>query len=122
MRMSSKIPLPVGWKVIVRPKKGKTTTEGGLDVSATVDAQEHLVYLGEIVAVGEAAFMTKTAGGLNMSEWRVRPQVGDFCIFSPYGGLQIRPSGEKQKLLLMNDTDIHAIVDDPDDYYSWVDV
>lgn len=120
--MSSKVPIPVGWKVIIRPKKGKTMTGSGIDVSATVDAQEHLVYLGEIVAIGEAAFQTKTTGGIDMKEWKVRPQVGDYCIFSPYGGLNIRPSGENQKLLLMNDTDVHALVDNPDDYYSWVDV
>ena len=117
----SKIPLPVGWKVIVRPKKGKTVSDGGIDVSATADAQEHLVYLGEMVAIGEAAFKTKTMGGLDMSTWKTVPQIGDHVIFSPYGGLQIHPSGEESKLILMNDTDIHALVDDADDYFAWID-
>jgi co-chaperonin GroES (HSP10) len=118
----SNYPVPVGWKVIVEPKAGKTESESGIDLSATVDAQEHLVYLGTLVAVGEAAFTTKTVGGINMSEWKARPQVGDNVLFSPYGGLRIHRSGEKRPLILMNDTDIHGIVDNLDDYYAWIDV
>lgn len=118
----SNVPMCVGWKVIVKPKEGKTETAGGIDISETVAAQSHLVYLGEIIDMGEAAFKTRTAGGLDMNEWKVRPQVGDHVIFSPYSGLRIRRSGEVWPILLMNDTDIHAIVDDPDDYYSYLDV
>ena len=118
----SNIPIAVGWKVVVKPKPGKTMTDSGIDVSATIDAQEHLVYIGELIAVGEAAFMTKTTGGLDMSKWTVRPAVGDMVIFTPYGGLRIRRRGEKTPIILMNDTDIHGLVDDPDDFYSWIDV
>lgn len=116
------VPVAVGWKVIVRPKAAKTESDGGIDVSATAEAQEHLVYLGELIEVGEAAFMTRTVGGLDMSKWKVRPQVGDNVIFSPYGGLRIRQSGESNPIILMNDTDIHAVIENPDDYYSWIDV
>lgn len=116
------VPIPVGWKVIVQPKRGVTESAGGIDVSASTDAQEHLVYLGTILAVGEAAFMTRTQGGLDMSKWDVRPQVGDHVIFSPYGGLTIHQRGEKYPLKLLNDTDIHAVVDSLDDYYAWIDV
>jgi co-chaperonin GroES (HSP10) len=118
----SNVPIAVGWKVIVKPRKGKTESETGIDLSATVEAQEHLVYLGTLIEVGEAAFKTKTAGGLDMSTWKVRPQVGDHVIFAPYGGLRIRQRGEKQPLILMNDTDIMGIVDDLDAYYSWIDI
>ena len=118
----SNIPIPVGWKVIIEPKPGKTETEGGIDVSATRDAQEHLVYIGTIVAMGEAAFTTKTQGGMDLSKWKVRPQVGDHVMFSPYGGLRIHRSGGDSDLRLMNDTDIQALVDNLDDYYSWIDV
>ena len=119
--MNNKVPIPIGWKVIVQPKKGKTETSGGIDVSATVDAQEHLAYLGTIVAMGEAAFMTRTQGGLDMSKWSVRPQVGDFVMFSPYSGQHIHPTGGDPDLRLINDTDIHALIDDLDDYFAWVD-
>jgi len=120
--MNNAIPIAVGWKVIIEPKAGKTMSEGGVDVSATVDAQEHLVYLGTLVEVGEAAFMTRTVGGLDMSQWKVRPRVGDHVLYSPYGGLRIRRSGNAPNLILMNDTDIHAIIDSLDDYYAWIDV
>lgn len=116
------IPIPLGWKVIVKPKDGKTTTDGGIDVSATKAAQEHLVYMGEIIAMGEAAFSARTAGGIDMSQWKAKPEVGDCVIYSPYGGMQIRPSGYDGFILLMNDTDIHGIIGDENNFYSWIDV
>jgi co-chaperonin GroES (HSP10) len=122
MSKYKEIPIPLGWKVIIEPKKGKTVSEGGIDVSATRQAQEHLVYMGTILAMGESAFTAETKGGINMNGWKVRPQVGDVVIYSPYGGMQLRPSGCSNFLLLMNDTDIHAIIDDESSFYSWIDV
>jgi len=122
---SDYVPIPVGWKVIIEPKQGVTVTEAGIDISVTVESQEHLIYLGKIVAMGEAAFMASTKGGIDMSKWERRPQVGDYVIYSPYGGIRIRRTerdGKKRPILLLfNDTDIHAIIDDPDKYFSWVD-
>lgn len=70
--------------------------------------------------------MATTKGGIDMSAWKVRPQEGDYVIYSPYGGIPIRRTErdgkERPELKLMNDTDIHAVVDDPSKYYSWVDV
>jgi len=119
---AKEVPMPVGWRVIVKPKEAKTMSDGGLDLTPTEDAQEHLVYIGELVAVGEAAFKSRTAGGLDMKKWAVVPQVGDSVFFAPYGGLQIRQRGEKKPLRLLNDTDVLAIASDPDAYYSWIDV
>jgi co-chaperonin GroES (HSP10) len=118
----SNVPICIGWKVLVEPKAGKTLSKGGIDVTATIDAQEHLAYIGKLVAVGEAAFMTKTTGGLDMSQWKARPQIGDYVIYPPYGGLKIRRAGEASELRLLNDTDIMALIDNPDDFYAWVDV
>lgn len=120
--MTYSMPVVVGWKVLIEPKRGKTQTEGGIDVSVTEQAQEHLAYIGKIVAMGEAAFSARTQGGIDMAEWKARPQVGDFVMFQPYGGMMVRPTGEQKPLRLMNDTDIVAIIDSPDDFYSWIDV
>lgn len=123
--MSEFVPIPVGWKVIIEPLRGKKETEAGIDLSASMDAQEHLQYIGKLVAVGESAFTAETKGGINMSQWKVRPQEGDFVIYSPYGGVRIRRTEKDGKerpiLILMNDTDVHAVIDDPTKYYSWVD-
>lgn len=123
--MTDFVPVAIGWKVIVEPIRGKKETEAGIDLSASMDAQEHLQYMGKLVAVGEAAFNAQTKGGIDMSSWKARPQVGDYVIYSPYGGVRIRRTEKDGKerpiLILMNDTDIHAIIDDPSKYYSWVD-
>jgi co-chaperonin GroES (HSP10) len=118
------VPIPLGWKVIVKPKVGKTTTDSGIDISAGKDAEDHLNYIGEIVAVGEAAFSASTKGGIDMAQWEARPQVGDWVMFTPYAGMRIRIAGgdETKVLILMNDTDIHALIEDPNAYYSWIDV
>ena len=119
----SNIPIPLGWKVIVKPKKALTTSEGGIDVSAGADAESHLTYTGEIIAMGEAAFTCRTKSGIDMSQWKVRPQVGDYVIHTPYAGMRIRRAGEKDEnyIILMNDTDIQALIDTVDDYFAWVD-
>lgn len=127
--MQREIPIPIGWKVIIQPKAPKEETVGGIVIAKdTQEAEKHLIYIGQIIAMGEACFMTKTTGGLDMSQWAVRPQVGDWAVYSPYAGIRIRQAGRNEDqssehfLLLMNDTDIHAIVDDPANYYGWVDV
>ena len=121
--MTSSYPIPLGWKVLIEPQRGKEESEVGIDLSATVDAQEHLVYVGTVLAVGESAFSARTSGGIHMDEWKVRPQAGDHVLFQPYTGMRIRRSGDEGRfLLLMNDTDIQAVIDSPDDYYSWIDV
>ena len=121
MGKTNEIPLVMGWKVIVRPKSAKEMSEGGIVIEAAADAEEHLVYVGQIVAIGEAAYKARTQGGIDMSKWKRVPVVDDWVIFSPYGGLNIRQRGEKKPLRLMNDTDIHAIVNDPDAYFAWID-
>jgi co-chaperonin GroES (HSP10) len=117
----AEIPIAMGWKVIVRPQKGKTMSAEGIDISASRAAQEHLTYIGEIVSMGECAFSTRTKGGIDMNTWKVKPQVGDNVMYPPYAGMQIRQSGEDQFLRLMNDTDIVAMISDPDAFYAWVD-
>lgn len=123
--MSDFVPIPVGWRIIVEPMHGKKESEAGIDLSASMDAQEHLQYIGKVVAVGEAAFSATTKGGINMSEWTKKPQKGDYVIYPPYGGVRIRRTEKDGKerpiLIAMNDTDIIAIIDDPTKYYSWVD-
>ncbi len=122
--MSNVVPIALGWKVIIRPKEGKTLSAGGIDVSAASDAEAHLSYIGEVLALGEAAFTARTKSGIDMSAWKVRPQVGDWIIHTPYAGMRLRRTGaaDEQWLILMNDTDVQAIIDDPGDFYSWVDI
>ncbi len=117
----SNVPIPLGWKVLIAPKVGKTMTAQGIDVSATAEAEKHLNYIGKIVDLGEAAFTACTKSGIDMSMWKARPQVGDYVIYHPYSGMQIRRAGDDD-LVLLNDTDIQALIDDPDAYYSWIDV
>ncbi len=50
----SEVPIPIGWRVIIAPKQAKDMSSGGIDISASVDAEQHLIYIGQIVAMGEA--------------------------------------------------------------------
>ena len=118
-------PIALGWKVVIRPKEGKQFSAGGIDMSAAAEAEAHLSYIGQVLVLGEAAFTARTKSGIDMSQWKVRPQVGDWVIHTPYAGMRIRRSGAPKSerwVVLMNDTDIQCIIDDPDDFYSWVDM
>ncbi len=124
----SEVPIPIGWRVIIAPKQAKDMSSGGIDISASVDAEQHLIYIGQIVAMGEACFTTKTPGGIDLGKFAVKPQVGDWVIYPPYGGIRIRQSGagggsddEPKYLLLFKDSDLQCIIEDPDNFYSWLD-
>jgi len=118
------VPIALGWKVIIKPKEGKQLSAGGIDITATQDAESHLSYIGQVIALGEAALTARTKSGIDMSQWKVRPQVGDWVIHTPYAGMRIRRTGAPKTekwVVLMNDTDLQCIIDDPNEYFAWVD-
>jgi len=118
----------VGWRYLIEPKRPKTQSKGGIVlVPETQEAEAHLRYIGKVLAVGEAAHQTRTTGGIDMANFVVRPEVGSWVLFSPYGGFQIRKRVEDDDdpgiLLVVKDTDIHGVFnsfEDTENFWSWV--
>lgn len=116
-----KLPVPMGWKVLVRPKQAPKQSSGGIVfASETTEAEQSLVYVGQVLALGDAAFTAKTQGGVLLSHIR-KPKVGDWVIYAPFAGQKIRVKGDDSLLILMNDTELQGIIENPEDYYAWVD-
>lgn len=116
-----KLPIPMGWKVLVRPKQAPKQSTGGIVyASETTNAEQALVYVGQVLALGDAAFTATTQGGVKLSHMR-KPKVGDWVIYAPFAGQKIRVKGDDSLLVLMNDTELQGIIENPEAYYAWVD-
>lgn len=116
-----RLPVPFGWKLLVRPKQAKKQSAGGIVLAQeTTEAEQAMVYVGQVLALGDAAFTAKTQGGVDLGLIR-RPRVGDWIVYAPFAGQKMRVRGDDSLLILLNDTEVQAIIDSPDDYYSWID-
>lgn len=116
-----RLPIPMGWKVLIRPKQAAKQSAGGIVfANETTEAEQSLVYVGQVLAMGDAAFTAKTQGGISLSHIR-KPKAGDWVVYAPFAGQKIRVRGDDSLLILMNDTEIQGIIEDPSDYYAWVD-
>jgi co-chaperonin GroES (HSP10) len=115
------LPIPLGWKVLIRPKQAAQQSAGGIVFAAeTTEAEQSLVYVGQILAMGDAAFTATTQGGIKLSHMR-KPKVGDWVVYAPFAGQKVRVRGDDSLLILMNDTELQGIIESPDDFYAWVD-
>jgi len=85
---------PLHDRVIVRPAEKAEKTAGGIIIPDTAQEKPQQ---GEVVAVGNG----KVDEPLTV-------KVGDTILFAKYGGTEIEIEGEK--LLLMRETDIFAII------------
>ena len=116
------LPVPLGWKILVRPKQPKKMSTGGIAMPGEVtDAEQAMTYVGQVEAIGEAAFMATTQGGINMTAFKVKPKVGDWIVYAPFAGQKMRMKGDDTILILMNDTEVQAVIDEPDSFWSWID-
>lgn len=119
------IPTVIGWKILMRPKRMKELTDWGFELSEGMQLQEaYAGYVSQILSIGEGCFQARDQGGVDMSKWEIKPQVGDWVIHTPYSGYRIRVRGmdEMDYLIVMDDTEIHCIVNNPEDYYGVIDV
>lgn len=119
------IPQVLGWKVLMRPRRTKTATDWGFELADKDSKQEaYANYVSQILAIGEGCFMARDQGGVDMSKFEKKPKVGDWVIHTPYSGYRIRMRGmtEVDYLIVMDDTEIHCVVNNPDDYYGVIDV
>jgi co-chaperonin GroES (HSP10) len=113
-KIEAELPLtPIGWRVIIRPYEPPTESAGGIIFDATsMESEEYLTYVGQIVAMGNLCFKAVTRSGIDLSEVDPLPKVGDWVMFGTYGGQKVHMKNGV-KYLSMNDDGIMAIVKDP---------
>ena len=113
--------LPVGWRVLIRPYKPKSTygdTEIQISDGA-LESEEYLTYVGQIVAMGSECYKAVTRSGIELANIEPKPQVGDWVIYGTYGGQKVETKAGV-KYLLMNDDGIMGIVNDPAEFRAYL--
>ena len=107
-----RMPSPTGWRLLVLPYRGKGKSEGGIIIPEAVrdDAQSQTV-VGYVFKTGPRAYKDKEK--FPSGPWC---EEGDWVIFARYAGSRFRIEGGEVRIL--NDDEILACIDDPDDILS----
>ena len=107
-----RMPAPTGWRLLVLPYRGKGKSEGGIIIPEAVrdDAQIQTV-VGYVFKTGPLAYKDKEK--FPSGPWC---EEGDWVIFARYAGSRFRIEGGEVRIL--NDDEILACIDDPDDILS----
>ena len=107
-----RMPSPTGWRLLVLPYRGKGKSEGGIIIPEAVrdDAQIQTV-VGYVFNTGPLAYKDKEK--FPSGPWC---EEGDWVIFARYAGSRFRIEGGEVRIL--NDDEILACIDDPDDILS----
>lgn len=91
---------PLGEKVLVKRMEAETTTKGGIVLPDTAKEKPQK---GEILAVGDGRMLEDGT----RAPFTVKK--GDKVLFTSYAGTEVKVEGEE--LLLMDESDILAILD-----------
>ena len=81
---------PIGWRVLIRPFEPPKESSGGIVLPDEArQSEEHLTYVGQIVAMGDLCYKAQTRSGIDLSHINPKPQVGDWIMYGTYGGQKI---------------------------------
>mgnify|MGYP001028099881 FL=1 len=107
-----RMPQPTGWRLLILPYRGKGVTDGGIILSGkTLDDGQLQTVVGYVLKVGDSAY--KDESKFPEGPWC---EQGDWVIFARYAGSRFRIEGGEVRLL--NDDEILARIDDPEDIIS----
>jgi len=99
-----KIPQPVGYRILIRPRGITEKTKGGIILTdSSKDGQSYLNSVGQVLATGNECYSDRK------KPWC---KVGDWVIFGRYAGARI--SVQNVKMVLLNDDEIIATLENPE--------
>ena len=93
---------PLGDRVVVERDKAQDKTAGGIVLPDTAKDKPQQ---GKVVAVGEGR-ITKDG-----KRRELQVKVGDHVLFTSYAGDEIQLPGNKEKVFLMREDDILAVIE-----------
>ena len=98
----------LGWRILVRPISTQEKTSGGILLPASaLDIKDLTQTVGRVLALGPIAY--RRADMIDYGPW---VEVGDHVVFAKYGGQRLKYGGIK--VIILNDDEVTAIVEDPD--------
>lgn len=111
---------PIGWRVLIRPFEPPKESAGGIALPKEArESEEHLTYVGQIVAMGDQCYTAVTRSGIELANIDPKPKVGDWILYGTYGGQKI-VTKTGVKYLMMNDDGIMGIVSDPSAFRAYL--
>lgn len=106
------LPTPTGYRIMILPFSRKQKTKGGIWLADSTLEQERIgTNVGYVVSLGPDAYKDKNK--FPAGAW-CKPK--DWVIFGRYAGARIKIEGGD--LSLLNDDDILAVVNNPEDVVS----
>ena len=107
-----RMPTPTGWRMLILPYRGKETTDGGIYIPTKVlDDTQIQTVVGYVVKQGSLCY--KDEEKFPDGPWCQEKQ---WVIFARYAGSRFRIEGGECRIL--NDDEILAVIDDPEDILS----
>ena len=107
--LQAKLPTPTGYRILILPFVPGKVTRGGIHLAKqTVDKERLATVVGYVVRLGPDAY--KDNRKFPEGPWC---QEGDWIIFGRYAGARIQIEGGDLRLL--NDDEILAVINDPED-------
>ena len=107
--LQAKLPTPTGYRILILPFVPGKVTRGGIHLAKqTVDKERLATVVGYVVRLGPDAY--KDDRKFPEGPWC---QEGDWIIFGRYAGARIQIEGGDLRLL--NDDEILAVINNPED-------
>ena len=104
-----KLPQPTGWRLLVLPFKMKEKTKGGVILAEdTLERQQVASQVGLVMAMGPDCYADKDR--YPDGPWC---KEKDWIMFARYAGSRIKIEGGEMRLL--NDDEVLATIDSPED-------
>ena len=105
----TKLPGPTGYRLLILPFSQKTVTKGGIHLAESYVEKERLATnVGFVISLGPDAY--KDENKFPNGPWC---KEKDWIIFGRYAGARIKIDGGDLRLL--NDDEILAVIDNPED-------
>lgn len=112
MSILDRMPQPTGWRMLILPYRGRETTESGIILtSKTVDDSQIQTVVGYVVKQGPLCY--KDTDKFPDGPWCKEKQ---WIIFPRYAGSRFRIEGGEVRIL--NDDEVLATINDPEDILS----
>ena len=109
---SEKLPHPTGYRILILPFSPPSVTKSGIHLAKqTVDRESLATVVGYVVRLGPDAY-----GDENKFPDGAWCREGDWVIFGRYAGARFKIEGGDMRLL--NDDEILAVIDNPEDILS----
>ena len=107
-----RMPQPTGWRMLILPYRGKETTEGGIVLpNKVLDDTQIQTVVGYVVKQGPLCY--KDPEKFPDGPWCEEKQ---WVVFARYAGSRFRIEGGECRIL--NDDEVLATIDDPEDILS----